>query len=98
MPTTAAPKPDAAARLSDQRAPNRSATQPTIGAPIGAQPSAIGSRIAITRPRMAGAVDNCIRLLVELVSVRADTPMMTSAMANSAALGASAASVQPNPK
>jgi hypothetical protein len=44
----------------------RSATQPTIGAPIGVQPKAIARRIAITRPRIAGSVESCIRLLVEL--------------------------------
>ena len=83
MPTMAAAKPEAAPTPSAQRGPKRSATQPTIGAPIGVQPSAMARRIAITRPRIAGSVESCIRLLVELVKVRADTPMTTSATPNS---------------
>ena len=43
-------------------------------------------------------MDNCIRLLVEFVKVKADTPMTTSAMPNSQSLGAIAASAQPSPK
>src|SRR5580700_11616930 len=98
MPTMAAAKPEAAPRPNAQRGPNLSATQPTIGAPIGVQPSAIARRIAITRPRIAGSVESCIRLLVELVNVNADTPMMTSAIPKNQALGAIAARAQPSPK
>src|SRR5258707_7210853 len=97
MPTIAAAKPEAAPRPNAQRGPNLSATQPTIGAPIGVQPKAIASRIAMTRPRIMGSVDNCIRLLVEFVNVKADTPMMTSATPKNHALGAIAANVQPSP-
>src|SRR6202166_903944 len=72
MPTMAAAKPEAAPRPNAQRGPNLSATQPTIGAPIGVQPMAIARRIAMTRPRMAGSVDRCIRLFVEFVKGTGD--------------------------
>src|SRR6202022_2799973 len=98
MPTMAAANPEAAPRPNAQRGPNLSATQPTIGAPIGVQPSAIARRIAMTRPRITGSVDNCIRLLVEFEKVKAETPMITRAQPNSQVSGAIAASVQPNPK
>ena len=52
-PPAAAPTPSA------QRGPNRSATQPTMGAPIGVPPSAMARKIAITRPRIAGSVESC---------------------------------------
>lgn len=94
----AAAKPEAAPIPSAQRGPNLSATQPTIGAPIGVQPIAIARRIAMTRPRMTGAVDSCMRLFVEFVKVNADAPTMTRAMPNSHALGITAAKAQPNPK
>ena len=81
--TIAADSPAAAPTPSAQRGPNRSAIQPTIGAPIGVPPSAMARRIAITRPRMAGSVDSCIRLLLELVMVSADTPMTTRVPPNS---------------
>jgi len=81
--TIAANNPAAAPTPSAQRGPNRSAIPPTIGAPIGVPPSAMAIRIAITRPRMAGSVASCIRLLLELVMVRADTPMTTSIRPNS---------------
>src|ERR1700736_2521079 len=98
MPTMAAAKPEAAPMPSAQRGPNRSATQPTIGAPLGGQPRASARRVAHTRPPLAGSVDNCIRLWVEFVNVRADTPMMTRAAPNRKALGATAARAQPDPK
>src|SRR5260370_17912057 len=97
MPTIGGAKPEAAPRPNAQGGPDLSATQPTIGAPIGVQPKAIASRIAMTRPRIMGSVDNCIRLLVEFVNVKADTPMMTSATPKNHALGASTANVQPSP-
>ena len=81
--TIAADTPAAAPTPSAQRGPNRSATQPTIGAPIGVPPSAMARRIAITRPRMAGSVESCTRLLLELVKVCAETPMTTRARPNS---------------
>src|SRR5580700_4629179 len=93
-----AAKPEAAAMPSAQRGPYTSATQPTMGAPIGVQPKATARRIAITRPLMAGSVDNCIKLFVELAKVSADTPMTTRARPNSQYVGASAAIVQPKPK
>src|SRR6202047_2549106 len=98
MPTMAAAKPEAAPRPNAQRGPNLAATPPTIGAPIGVQPTAIARRIAMTRPRMTGSVDNCIKLFVEFENVKADTPMMTRAMPNSQLLGATAADAQPSPK
>jgi hypothetical protein len=52
---------------------------PTIGAPIGVPPSPMATRSAVTRPRMAGSVEICMRLFVVLV--KADTPIMTSAPA-----------------
>ena len=82
-PTIAAARPAVAPTRSDQRGPKWSATQPTSGAPIGVPPRVIASRIAITRPRMTGSVANCIRLLVELLKVSADTPMITSVTPNS---------------
>src|SRR4051812_3200548 len=60
----AAATPEAAPTPRAQRGPRWSATQPTIGAPMGVPPRATATRNAITRPRMAGSVDNCIRLLV----------------------------------
>ena len=52
----------------------------------------------MTRPRIAGSVDSCIRLFVELVKVRVDTPMTTSAAPNSQAFGVIAANAKPAPK
>ena len=63
---------------------------------MGVPPSAIASRIAITRPRIAGSVPSCSRLLVELANVSADTPISISAAPNSQYVGISAASVQPD--
>lgn len=77
----AAVKPEAASMPRAQRGPYGPATQPTIGAPIGVLPSAIPTRSAITRPRMAGSVESCIRLFVVLVKVNAATPMTTSSPA-----------------
>ena len=77
-----AANPEAAPTPSDQRGPSVSATQPTTGAPMGVPPSAIASRIAITRPRIAGAVPSCSRLFVELAKVSADTPITISAAPN----------------
>jgi len=74
-------KPDAAPTPSDQRGPKLLATHPTIGAPIGVPPSATATRNAITRPRIGGSVESCIRLFVVLVKVRAAVPMTTSAPA-----------------
>src|SRR5258708_4839010 len=82
-PTAAAARPAAAPTPSDQRGPKWSATHPTIGAPMGVAPRAIANRMAITRPRITGSVANCIRLLVELLKVSADTPMITSMAPNS---------------
>src|SRR3984893_2366153 len=98
MPTMAAAKPEAAPRPNAQRGPNLSATQPTIGAPIGVQPSAIARRIAMTRPRITGSVDNCIRLLVEFEKVKAETPMITRAQQNSQVSMLLDVSVHPNQK
>ena len=81
MATRAARKPDAAPTPSAQRGPKLLATHPTIGAPIGVPPSATPTRSAITRPRMAGSVESCIRLFVVLLKVSAATPMTTSAPA-----------------
>ena len=67
---------------SAQRGPNWSATQPTIGEPIGVQPKAIARRIAITRPRIEGSVDSCIRLLVEFENVSAETQQMIATALN----------------
>ena len=52
----------------------------------------------MTRPRIAGSVESCIRLIVELVKVRTDTPMTTSATPNSQTLGMIAAKAKPIPK
>ncbi len=82
MPTIAAAKPAAAPMPSAQRGPNVSATQPTIGAPSGVPPKARARRMATTRPRMAGSVDSCTRLFVDVVTVCAATPTMISAMPN----------------
>jgi hypothetical protein len=68
-------------RADAERGRKLSATQPTIGAPIGVPPSAMLTRSAITLPRMAGSVESCIRLFVVFAKVRADAPMMTSAPA-----------------
>ena len=81
--TRTAAKPDAAPTPSAQRGPNLSAIHPTKGAPIGVPPSAMAMRSAITRPRMDGSVESCIRLLVALVRVKAATPITTRAPANS---------------
>ena len=51
----------------------------------------------MTRPRMTGGVESCIRLLVALTKVIPDTPMMASASPNSHALGMIAASAKPIP-
>ena len=50
-----------------------------MGAPMGVPPSAMASRIATTRPRIAGSVDSCTMLFTVVVKVCADTPMSTSA-------------------
>src|SRR5450631_2293830 len=96
--TRAAAKPDEAPMPSAQRAPKWFATQPTIGAPIGVPPSAIPTRSAITLPRIEGSVESCIMLFVELVNVKAATPITTRAPANHQYPGANAASVHPIPK
>ena len=44
--------------------------------------------MAITRPRIAGSVESCIRLLLVLVKVSAATPMTTSAMREQPVTGA----------
>jgi hypothetical protein len=41
------------------------------------------TRSAITRPRMAGSVESCIKLLVALVTVNAAMPMTARLPANS---------------
>jgi hypothetical protein len=46
---------------------------------MGVPPSAIASRIATTRPRIAGSVDICTMLFTVVVKVCADTPMRTRA-------------------
>jgi len=51
----------------EENAGEPSATQPTTGAPIGVPPSAMPTRSAITRPRIAGSVESCIRLFVVLL-------------------------------
>ena len=53
-----------------------------MGAPIGVVPSAMPSRKAITRPRIAGSVDSWIRLFDVFVNVRPATPVSASAAAN----------------
>jgi hypothetical protein len=96
--TAAAAKPDAAPIPSDQRGPKWLATQPTMGAPIAAPPSPTPTRVAITLPRMAGLVESCIMLFVDIVKVRAATPITGRAAANHQYPGENAASVQPIPK
>ena len=77
----AAATPEAAPTASAHRGPKWSATQPTTGAPSGVPPRATATRIAITRPRISGSVESCIRLLVPLVKVSVVTPMTTRAPA-----------------
>src|ERR1700722_18111668 len=89
--------PEAAATPTDQRGPNRPATQPTNGAPNGVQPNATASRIAMTRPRIAGSVEICIKLLDVLAKVRAETPITASAAAKNQTLGIRAATPQASP-
>lgn len=59
------------------------AERPAGAEMIGVPPSAMPMRSAITRPRMDGAVESCIRLLVALVRVKVATPITTSAPAKS---------------
>ncbi|MNN89336.1 hypothetical protein D3C81_2071430 [compost metagenome] len=54
-----------------------------MGAPSGVPPAEMASTMAITRPRMAGAVDSCTLLLTLVVNVCAAMPMTTSIMPNS---------------
>ena len=67
----------AAPTASAHLGPKASATQPTIGAPIGVPPSATARRIATTRPRIAGSVESWTVLFVVVVNVCAAMPMRT---------------------
>ena len=66
----------------DQRAPNRSPTQPTTGEPSGVPPRNTAMYKAITRPRSCGAVDSCTVALAAVITVSAKTPTGIRATAN----------------
>ena len=82
MARAAAAKPEAAPAPSAQRGPKWSAIQPTIGAPTSVPPSATPTLSAITRPRICGSVESCIRPLVALPKVSVAAPMTASVAAN----------------
>ena len=61
------------------RGPHVCAIQPRTGAPIGVPPTATATRKAMTLPRIAGSLANCMKLLVDVVKVTAAAPISTSA-------------------
>ncbi len=68
-----------------------------MGAPIGVPPITIATRSAVTRPRMPGSVDSCIRLFEVLVMVSEAMPVTTSSIAAKIQKpGESAAQAQPS--
>jgi len=84
--TPAATTPDAAPTPRAQRGPKLSATQPTIGAPIGVPPSPMPMRSAITRPRIAGSSKSCnqaVRRVGESEGGHADDDQGGAEQANS---------------
>src|ERR1017187_10773482 len=53
----------------DQRAPVSWATQPTIGPPIGVEPSQASAHRAMTRPRIVGLAASCRVVLASELNV-----------------------------
>lgn len=69
-----------------------------MGAPNGVPPRNTARYTAITRPRSCGEVDSCTVALAAVIRVSTDTPTGTSATANSAEVGISAAIALAMPK
>ena len=53
----------------DQRAPTAWPTQPTIGPPMGVEPSQASAHSAITRPRISGLAASCRVVLASELNV-----------------------------
>jgi hypothetical protein len=75
----------------DQRAPVSWPIQPTIGPPIGVEPSHASPHNAITRPRIVGLAASCRLVLAYELNVMLPYPTNTSAASSSGMLGAAAA-------
>ena len=76
---------------SDQRAPGSCPTQPTIGPPIGVEPSQARPHSAITRPRISGVAASCSTVFAIELNVIEPYPTNSSAASSSGIDGAIAA-------
>jgi hypothetical protein len=85
-------------RIKPERGPAVSASQPTMGPPMGVDPRNTTEYSAITRPRMAGVAPSCRVELTPAANVTLANPSGASATISSARLGARAAARELAPK
>src|SRR3954467_11851675 len=84
--------------VSDARGPARSATQPTMGPPIGVLPRNTIAWMASTRPRYAGAASTWTIAVDEAMNVMLLSPTSPAAGAMNRRLGAAAMASRATPK